>query len=149
MHKVFATALGVLLLLAPSAAQGQRERVEEKLGQIAAASRLQGWELDGQALHSYSVAGTLRPDGSVALALQLWAGRSYRIMGVCDRSCGNLDLGLSDAASPAVVLLEDVLGDSVPILEFTARTTGPHLLSVGMTACSAESCYFGIYVLSK
>lgn len=82
MYNVIATALGVLVLLLPSVAQGQRERVEEKLGQIAAASRLQGFGLDGQAMPSYSIGGMLKPEHSVALSVQLWAGRSYRIMGV-------------------------------------------------------------------
>lgn len=149
MLKSFAAVSAILLLAAPAAAQADRDHVDQKLGQIAAASRLQGFGLDGQALASYSIGGRLGAQQSVALAVQLWAGRSYRIMGVCDRSCANLNLGLRDAADPGSPVVEDRLGDSVPILEFTARTTGTHLLSVDMVACAGQDCYFGVYVLSK
>ena len=141
--------LGLLLLAAPLEGQAARSRVGARLDEIASASALQGYGLDRQALDSYTLSGLLKPASSVTLEVELWAGRRYRILGVCDRSCSNLDLGLRDAASTGAAVAEDTLADSVPMLEFVASTTGPHLLSVEMTECGGDACYFGVHILSK
>lgn len=144
-----AWVLCLLMVAAPAAGQSSLDRIGRQLSEVVAASALQGYELDGQALTSYSVAGMLGPGGSVALVIDLWAGRSYRITGVCDRSCANLDLSLHDTDQPALAIAEDSLGDKVPMLEFTVRRTGPHLLAVDMAGCSEARCHFGISVLSQ
>lgn len=152
MAKRIVPALALLALLAlpaPLAAQDGLDRVGRRLDEIASVSAMQGYRLDGQAMSTYAVSGTLKASDTVKLVLNLWAGRSYRITGVCDRNCGNFDLSLHDAASDGGAVAEDSLEDSVPLLEFTAATTGPHLLSVTMHECRGEGCFFGVRVLSK
>ncbi len=149
MYKRIVPVLGLLALTTPAAAQEGLDRLGRRLDDISSVSVLQGYRLDGQAMNTFAVTGRLRASGSVGLVLELWAGRSYRITGACDRSCGDFDLVLHDTTADGAPVAEDTLGDSVPLLEYTARTTGPHLLAVHMRECEGEGCFFGVRILSK
>lgn len=149
MRRRILLALGLLALPVPLAGQDALDRVGRRLDEISTVSAMQGYGLDGHAMNSYAVAGQLERGGSVKLVVHLWAGKSYRITGVCERACGDVDLRLHDLAAAGVAVAEDTLSDSVPLLEFSARTTGPHLLTVDMRECEGESCYFGVRILSK
>jgi len=154
MHKRIAPALAVLALSVMVAlptglpAQDALDRMGRRLEEISTVSAMQGYGLDEHALNSYALSGQLAPAASVRLVLHLWAGKSYRITGVCERACSDFDLRLHGAAGGGPVA-EDTLADSVPLLEFTARETGVHLLTVEMRECSGEECYFGVRILSK
>lgn len=149
MYTRIALALGLLGLAAPAAAQSGLGRVDEYMQEVAGASALQGFELDGQALNTHFVAGRLETERSVTLVVHLWAGRSYRFLGACENACTDLNLSLREAAEGGPLLAEDTLADNMPIVEHTPQATGVYLLSVGMVRCTEPECYFGITVLSK
>jgi hypothetical protein len=97
---------------------------------------------------SRAVMGMLPRGGSVVLEANLRAGVRYTVVGVCDDDCVDLDLR-AHAPGAGEVLDEDVSTDDVPVLTFTATVNGPHPVTVIMSECRAEMCYFGLKVLAR
>ena len=95
-----------------------------------------------------SVIGLLPKQGAVILEVNLRAGVEYFVFAGCDTDCDDLDLRLN-APGESEPMASDVADDDVPILSFTAKQAGPHLLTVRMTSCNADLCYFGYQVLAK
>jgi len=73
--------------------------------------------------------GSLNTDQTITLPITLQAGLEYRLVGVCDQDCFDLDLGMRDPSGEEVA--SDVLEDAIPILAHVADTTGEY--QVGMT----------------
>ena len=149
MHNRILVALAMLLLATPLAAQNHLNTIRQQLDAGSARLAQSGYRLDTNALKTHALTGLLPQDGSVALILDLTAGRNYQIMGVCDTDCDDLDLRLFDIANVEDPIKEDVLVDDVPILSFIANKTGTYLLFVDLAECSEEYCYFGVSVLTK
>ncbi len=91
--------------------------------------------------------GALNTDQIITLPLTLQEGWEYRIAGVCDRDCFDLDLVLNDPGGAAVA--SDVFEDPVPILAHAPDTTGEHQVEVIMVACGVEPCAFRIATYGK
>jgi len=66
------------------------------------------------------------------------AGGSYMIVGVCDESCGDLDIRLTTADGELVG--QDILDDDTPVVTFQAEPGAGFRATLGMTACGAETC---------
>ena len=77
----------------------------------------------------------------------LTAGSSYRIIGVCDNDCSDVDLALED--SDRNVLVSDVLEDDLPILNFTPSTSATYWIRPTMAVCSVDPCGYGIAVFVR
>lgn len=77
----------------------------------------------------------------------LSAGSSYRIVGVCDNDCSDVDLSLEDAQR--VVLASDVLEDDLPILHFTPKTSTTYWIRPTMAVCNVNPCGYGIAVFVR
>ncbi|HET6361762.1 MAG TPA: hypothetical protein VFH11_06860 [Gemmatimonadota bacterium] len=77
----------------------------------------------------------------------LSAGSSYRIVGVCDNDCTDVDLSLEDAKR--TVLVSDLLEDDIPILNFTPSTSATYWIRPTMVACSVNPCGYGIAVFVR
>ena len=77
----------------------------------------------------------------------LRAGQDYRIVGVCDSRCADLDLRLYDSNN--VLVAQDVQRDSVPVLHVRPQATGPHTIEVIMYQCRSAPCYFAFNVYSN
>ena len=77
----------------------------------------------------------------------LTAGSSYRIVGVCDNDCTDVDLSLED--SSRAVLASDVLNDDLPILNFVPNTSATYWIRPTMAICNANPCGYGIAVFVK
>ncbi len=153
MRKLFVVlaALAGLLTLLPARraeAQGHRQVVVAQLDTVTVVKGRDGFRADPAPAGRDAVIGMLRGGGSVILELRLQAGKQYFIAAGCDTDCSDLDLRAL-SSDGQTVLDEDVGDDDVPIVSFTARTSGPHLLSVMMPSCSTDLCYFGFKVLSK
>lgn len=84
---------------------------------------------------------SLRSGENQSWSIRLNAGATYRIVGVCDNDCTDLDLKLL-AGSTSVA--QDVAVDDVPVLTFTPAVTGEYTLQVIMAACSVNPCRFGV-----
>ena len=95
-----------------------------------------------------SVIGLLPRQGAVILEVNLRANVEYFVFAGCDTDCDDLDLRLN-APGESDPVAADVGDDDIPILSFTAKQTGPHLLTVRMASCNVDLCYFGYRVLAK
>jgi hypothetical protein len=146
------TSLAVLALFAfaaPAAAQSDhRSAVVDLLRQASQEVAAQGFRTEPRIFDARSMIGMLPRGGAVVLEANLRAGVRYTVLGVCDSDCQDLDLR---AHSPGgnQVLAEDVNTDDVPILTFVAPADGPHPITVVMSDCRTELCYFGVRVLAR
>jgi hypothetical protein len=77
----------------------------------------------------------------------LSAGSSYRIVGVCDNDCTDVDLSLED--SNRAVMASDVLNDDLPIVNFAPSTSATYWIRPTMAACNVNPCGYGIVVLVR
>ncbi len=89
----------------------------------------------------------LREGASVAWDFTYTAGKTYRIIGVCDDDCEDLDLFVYNISG--IELAKDILPDARPIVEFTAPPNGYFNVKAEMITCSIEPCAFGFIVLEK
>lgn len=87
---------------------------------------------------------SLYDDRSQMETINLQAGVPYRIYGVCDQDCEDLDLILRDAYGNEIV--RDQQTDDVPIITASVRNSGPYTLEVKMYECTIEPCGVGIAV---
>lgn len=115
------------------------EQVNSQLADIDAWARQQGLSLSHEIQSGAAGAGEEQ-----TIALELDAGQSYGIMGVCDNDCSDLDLQLLDEAGN--VLLEDLEVDAYPALLVQPEVTGTFYATVRMVSCSQAPCRYGLAV---
>jgi len=92
-------------------------------------------------------AGGLGANRAARFQVMLRAGMDYRIVGVCDSRCADLDMRLYDANEQRVA--EDVLEDAVPVIHIQPAFTGQHTIEVAMIRCSSDPCWFAFNVYSR
>jgi hypothetical protein len=91
--------------------------------------------------------GGLDDDAEERLGIELKAGNTYMIVGVCDQDCDDLDLFLTSASGELID--SDVEPDDVPMLTPTIVRDGTYFLRVKMHSCSIAPCGYGIAVFAK
>jgi hypothetical protein len=79
--------------------------------------------------------------------VMLRAGQDYRIVGVCDSRCGNLDLRLFAANNQLIA--QDVLRDAVPVIHVRPVATGNYDIEAIMAQCDQAPCWFAFNVYSR
>ena len=87
--------------------------------------------------------GTLDGGGTARVRVHSCSGIQYKVYGLCDGDCDDLDLTAYD--SSAEILDSDFLTDDFPILDFTPAESGITTLSVVMASCSG-SCDWAVQV---
>jgi hypothetical protein len=152
MRRIFLIATVAVLPFVPVAGRAQaapeRELVVRQLNDASREAAGQGYRQAPRVFDSRSVVGMLPRGGQVVLEANLRAGERYTVVAVCDGDCVDLDLR-AEGPEGGEVLDEDVSTDAVPVLTFTALVTGPHPISVIMSQCRVERCYFALRVLSR
>lgn len=139
-------AVAVFLLAAPAGAQVPDPYARELAGRLARADQLVGEANYSRAAGPF--AGGLRRGEARRFSLTLRAGQEYRIVGVCDQRCRDMNLRLFDANG--VLVREDVLRDTVPTMEVRPNATGVHEIEVLMPACAAAGpCFFAFNVYAR
>ena len=146
---ILLAALVATVAAAPAAAQGShRDTVAELLREATREAAERGFPEAPRVFDGRQVVGMLPAGGVVVVEANLRAGVRYTVIGVCDRDCVDLDLRVHAPEGDAV-LGEDVNTDDVPVVTFTAREDGPHPLTVVMSDCGAELCYFAVRVAGR
>jgi hypothetical protein len=74
----------------------------------------------------------------------LQGGRSYKLIGVCDNDCTDLDITLYD--SDGDVVDRDLLDDDKPVVSVSGKSGGRYRMNVSMAKCSTSSCYYSVAV---
>jgi len=118
------------------------EDMESTLALVAAEYRTQGFTPSGQQRR-----GALAGGAATKVPIDLVEGVAYRIVGVCDHDCPDLDLALFDPDGEEVA--GDFMEDDLPILSHRADTTAEHSVEVIMVACSVNPCSFRIETFSQ
>jgi hypothetical protein len=86
--------------------------------------------------------GQLREGQNTSWTVRLNAGTEYRIVGVCDNDCSDVDLKLFNPAGTMVD--EDIETDDVPVLSITPPATREYTIRAIMATCSVNPCRFGV-----
>ena len=79
--------------------------------------------------------------------VDLKAGRSYLIVGLCEAACSDLDLEVFDGEG--FVLAGDTLDDEIPLFELNPDQDGRFPIGARMIVCDREPCAFAFGVYGK
>jgi hypothetical protein len=118
------------------------EDMESKLTLVAAEFRTQGFTNTDQGRR-----GALAGEGAVRVPINLDEGVAYRIVGVCDQDCPDLDLALFHPDGTEVE--GDFMEDDLPIMAHVADTTAQYSVEVIMVACFVNPCAFRVETFSQ
>lgn len=93
--------------------------------------------------------GLLKSGDSTTLDVTLNLDRSYRLVGVCDQQCADMDMKLYNSSGALVD--EDTSTDDIPLVDASPRVSGSYTLKVTMASCSNATygCYYGVTLLRK
>jgi hypothetical protein len=144
--KMAAAGLAALALLAVPAAAQVPDPFARELAQKLSRAELVLAD-DGYARAAGPFAGGLGEGEGRRFTVMLRAGQDYRIVGVCDNRCRDLDLRLHDPNARLVA--EDVLDDAVPVMHVRPDATGQYAIEAVMRRCSAAPCWFAFNVYSR
>lgn len=89
----------------------------------------------------------LQPDADHRWNVNLAGGTAYRIIGVCDNECSNVDMELLDGSG--AVVQSDVLPDDIPIVNITPSANGRYTVRLILKTCTLAPCYVGGRVLQQ
>lgn len=127
----------------PSAGQPDyRAQILERLQQVEQAFAAQGFARVGE-----PNVGQLRQGQSFNVPATLETGTEYRIIGVCDNDCGDLDLVLYDQSSN--MISQDTLVDAAPVVSVAPQWTGPFTVQARMHQCTVEPCYYALVLYGR
>jgi hypothetical protein len=91
--------------------------------------------------------GSLNQGQEAITPVSLEEGLEYRITGVCDQDCGDLDLAL--LAPDGRVLDSDELSDAFPLLVYVPDSAGDFRVAARMRECAIEPCSFLLVVFAR
>ena len=150
--------LGLIGLMAPDAPQPAQQaqpaipqpaqgpdyaaQIQARLSEAELAFTAQGFVRIGEA-----TVGQLRQGQSFNVPATLEAGAEYRIVGVCDNDCGDLDLVLYDEASN--LISQDNLVDAYPVVAVSPQWTGPFTVQAVMHQCTVEPCFYALALYAR
>jgi hypothetical protein len=92
-------------------------------------------------------AGSMDHDVEVRFPISLQEGTEYRIVGVCDDDCEDMDLTLLDPLGREVD--SDHLPDPSPLLVHEPDASGEYTVSVYMASCWVDPCAYQILPFAK
>lgn len=97
----------------------------------------------GEAARLPPLVGRSRAGEVESRTLRLRAGTAYRISGMCDSSCADLDLLLYSGDS---VIAEDVGPTETPVIRYAPARSGSYTLRVHTARCAEAACGFKVSV---
>ncbi len=140
-----ALIVGVSLSTA-TAALSQSSSIAQTLNRELAAARA-AYVPSGQRPVLSPQTDSLNEGGEDQYSVQLVAGRSYTLVGVCDGDCTDLDIALYDENNNLID--QDALTDDRPIVKVTPRRSARFRMEVTMASCSDEPCFYAVAVYGR
>jgi hypothetical protein len=125
-----------------AAAASPQALILAQLQQAHAALGQQGYQLMGE-----PVSGGLQQGQSWNVPAQLQPGLDYRIVGVCDRDCADLDLVVFDAQG--AVVTQDTSTTSQPVVAIQPAYLGNFTVQVQMFNCTVAPCYYAVALYAR
>ncbi|MBI3439551.1 MAG: toll/interleukin-1 receptor domain-containing protein [Proteobacteria bacterium] len=114
----------------------------QQLQQAEQAAAQQGFQRVGQPF-----AGGLTQGQSWNVPAQLFAGYEYRVLGVCDQSCRDMDIAVYDQSGATIG--QDNANDDHPAVEMTPAVNGQFTIQAQMFQCSAQPCYYALVLYGR
>ncbi|MBI1250846.1 MAG: hypothetical protein GC189_05180 [Alphaproteobacteria bacterium] len=94
------------------------------------------------------LSGGLQRGEAQRFSVALIAGGDYRIVGVCDNDCSDLDLRILDQNGQLIE--EDISRDDHPVVTSQPAWSGPFTIEARMYECQhPEGCYFALNVYGR
>ena len=125
------------------AGQNQYEQqILQRLSEVQQALSAQGFQQVSQ-----PVTGQLGVGQSQNWPVTMSVGYDYRIVGVCDNDCGNIDLVVYDENN--VLVAQDVLTDATPVATVAPQWTGPFTAQAVMQHCTVQPCYYALVLYGR
>jgi hypothetical protein len=144
--KKLAGALAALALTAaPVAAQVPDPFARELAQKLARGEQL--LTDDGYSRAAGPFAGGLNANSARRNTVMLRAGQDYRILGVCDHRCADLDLRVF--GPNGALVSQDILEDAVPIVRIQPLATGQYQIEAIMARCTGAPCWYAFNVYSR
>jgi hypothetical protein len=141
-----AAGLAALALLTGPAAAQVPDPFARELAQRLTRAEMVLTE-NGYARAAGPFAGGLPERRARRFTVMLRAGQDYRIVGVCDGRCGDLNLRLFAANNQLIA--QDVLRDAVPVIHVRPIATGNYDIEAIMSQCNEAPCWFAFNVYSR
>lgn len=126
----------------PTGDQSPQAIILGQLQQAEGAFAQQGFQQVGQPF-----SGNLAQGQTWNVPAQLVAGVDYRVLGVCDRDCADLDLALFDPNGTLVS--QDSSTDSHPVVSVAPGYDGAFTVQVQMYNCSVAPCYYAVALYGR
>lgn len=92
-------------------------------------------------------AAILPRSGRQDVTVNLRAGKAYRILGVCDDDCRDLDMALYDENGKLID--KDQKDNDLPAVSVTPRWDGPFTVRTTMASCRTGQCLYGFEVFAR
>lgn len=138
-------ALALLCAAAPAAAQVPDPYARQLARQLTQVDEVQSRYAFSRAAGPF--AGALAEGQGQRFVVTLRAGQPYRVVGVCDNRCGDLDLRLFDRNGELIT--QDLAPDRTPMLDINPRTTGGYAIEASVAQCANAPCYFAFNVYAR
>ncbi|MEZ5994804.1 MAG: toll/interleukin-1 receptor domain-containing protein [Hyphomonadaceae bacterium] len=119
-----------------------RQQILDRLAQVEQAFSSQGYQRLAE-----PVTGQLAQGQNAGTPVSLQAGGDYRIIGVCDQDCGDLDLILYDQANN--VVSQDQLTDATPIVSVAPQYSGAYTVQAVMHNCTIQPCFYALVLYGR
>lgn len=88
----------------------------------------------------WSYRGQLEQNKEERITVKLTGGRSYELLGACDKDCQDLDLHLLDAGDGTIG--QDEAQDNTPVV--AVRQSGTYVVRVVMVKCRSAPCHYAV-----
>jgi len=119
-----------------------QQQILDRLGQVEQAFVSQGFQRLAE-----PVSGQLPQGQFYNTPVTLEAGGEYRIIGVCDSDCADMNLILYDQNNN--VVSQDILQDATPIVSVAPQWTGPFTVQAVMQNCTVQPCYYALVLYGR
>lgn len=114
----------------------------QQLQQAEQLAAQQGFQRVGQPF-----AGGLIQGQSWNVPAQLFAGYEYRVLGVCDQSCRDMDIAVFDESGSTIG--QDNANDDHPSVAVTPAANGQFTIQAQMFQCAAQPCYYALVLYGR
>ncbi|UPT61806.1 MAG: toll/interleukin-1 receptor domain-containing protein [Hyphomonadaceae bacterium JAD_PAG50586_4] len=119
-----------------------QQQMLDRLAQVEQSFAAQGFQR-----MSEPVSGSLQQGAFADTPATLEVGGDYRIIGVCDSDCSDLDLFLYDQNNN--VVSQDNMTDATPVVSVAPQWTGPFIVRAQMHACTVQPCYYALVLYGR
>lgn len=123
-------------------AQNYQQQILDRLAQVEQAFAAQGFRRMAE-----PVSGSLQQAQFFNTPVTLETGGDYRIIGVCDNDCADLDLFLYDENNN--LISQDNATDATPIVSVTPQWSGAFTAQAVMHSCTVQPCYYALVLYGR